>query len=837
MRDRYDPLEIEPRWQERWKQANAFRLKGGRPKLYVLEMLPYPSGRIHMGHVRNYSIGDALARFRRMQGFDVLHPMGWDAFGLPAENAAIKQKTHPARWTWSNIAHMRSQLRRMGYSYDWDREVATCHAGYYRWQQSIFIRMFEKGLVYRKGGSVNYCPKDATVLANEQVVGGRCWRCGTGVEERDLEQWFVRITDYAERLLEGLDTLEGCWPDAIVTMQRNWIGKSVGCEIRFPLEASLDGQAEIAVFTTRPDTLFGVTSLSLAAEHPMALPLARQGGHEDDVRAFAQRARKAGAQAREAGEVPIEGVSTGAFARHPLTGERLPVYVASFVLMQYGTGAVMAVPAHDSRDFVLARTLGLPVKVVIQPPEGPLDPATMMDAYEGPGTMAASAGFDGLPSEEGKLAVIEELERQGKGRKAVRFRIRDWLISRQRFWGAPIPMLYCERCGIVPEREDRLPIILPEDVEFTGVGGSPLAQHPTFTKAECPRCSGPARRETDTMDTFVDSSWYFLRYLSPRYEKGPVDPGAAAALMPIDQYIGGAEHATGHLIYSRFFHRMLRDMGIVPANLPEEPFTRLVCQGMVCMFCGREGCGRVHAMSKSHGNLVEPDAIYEKYGADTARVFILFAGPTDKDIDWTDTGVEGAHRFLQRVWRYVGDNLEALKAAGPVDPTIAAATPARRALRRITHQTIRRVETDIERFQANTAISAIMELVNAMYAFSPADDGDRAVQREAVDVVVQALSPFAPHLADELFSQLGGEGFLIDRPWPRFDADAAREDLLEIPVQVNGKLRGRITAEREEGEDAIKARALGEPNVAAHLAGRPVKKVVYVPGKIVSIVV
>ncbi len=680
---RYHPDQIEAKWQKRWVEQRTFAAPDGgdRPKYYVLEMFPYPSGRIHMGHVRNYTIGDVVARYKRMRGFNVLHPMGWDAFGMPAENAAIDRGVHPARWTRDNIAYMKGQLQRMGFSYDWAREFATCDPSYYRWEQWLFLRMMEHDLVYRKETTVNWCDTCSTVLANEQVEQGRCWRCGHEVGQKELPGWFFRITRYAEELLEWTEKLPG-WPPQVLTMQRNWIGKSHGAEVEFPLA---DREGSIRVFTTRPDTLYGVTFMSLAPEHPLVAELIRGSDREAEVAAFVERVRKEDKIRRTAEDYEKEGVFTGAHAVNPLTGEKVPIFVANFVLMEYGTGAVMAVPAHDQRDFEFARRYGLPIRVVIQPEGQELSPDTMTEAYEGEGRMVHSGPFDGMPSREGIRAVIRYLEEKGYGRGTVNYRLRDWGISRQRYWGAPIPVIHCGHCGVVPVPEEDLPVVLPEDVDFSGGRVVPLAEIPSFYETTCPRCGRPARRETDTMDTFVESSWYFARFACADYDGGMLDPERVNYWMPVDQYIGGIEHAVLHLLYARFYTKVLRDLGLLKVD---EPFTNLLTQGMVCMEtqrcpehgwllpeevdegrcrrCGAEVVrGRVEKMSKSKKNVVDPEHLIEKYGADTARLFSLFAAPPEKDLEWSDEGVEGAYRFLRRVWRLVAENIGWLRSTEP----------------------------------------------------------------------------------------------------------------------------------------------------------------------------
>jgi len=817
---RYDPQAVEGEWQRRWDAERAFAavVDPSRPPYYVLEMFPYPSGRIHMGHVRNYTIGDVIARQRRMAGFRVLHPIGWDAFGMPAENAAIQHGAHPAQWTDDNIAAMRRQLRRLGLSYDWDRELATSRPEYYRWEQLFFLRMLARNLAYKRRGVVNWCPSCETVLANEQVVDGACWRCDGPVEERELDQWFFRITAYAEELLADLDRLGG-WPERVRTMQRNWIGRSEGAEIRFPLE---HGGGDIAVFTTRPDTLFGVSFVSLAAEHPLVASLVAGTPAEAAVSAFSARVRATARSERTTGK---EGLATGAFCRHPLTGERLPIWVANFVLMEYGTGAVMGVPAHDQRDFEFARAFGLPVRVVVQPDGERLEPATMTGAWEGPGTLAASEEFDGIPSEPAKRRITEALAARGLGQARVTYRLRDWGISRQRYWGAPIPVVYCERDGTVPVPEEDLPVVLPVDVAFSGRGGSPLASHASFVHVRCPVCGGDARRETDTMDTFVESSWYFARYCSPHHDGAPFDPVELDYWLGrrgVDQYIGGIEHAVLHLLYARFFTKVLRDLGFVALD---EPFRRLLTQGMVI----KDGA----KMSKSKGNVVDPDSLVERYGADTARLFCLFASPPERDLDWSDQGVEGMSRFLGRLWRLVHGVAPPLAAPGS-PPAIDE--PADRELHRLSHHTIQRVTDDVvERLHFNTAIAAVMELVTATTA--AAEHGHPSTLREAVDTILLLLAPFVPHVASALWEVAGHDDAVTAVSWPRADPAALVQATVELPVQINGKVRARVVVPAGATADDVIAAALADARVQAQLAGRPVRKQVLVPGRMVSLVV
>jgi leucyl-tRNA synthetase len=830
MEHRYDPKAVELRWQARWADERTYEVRtdASKPKYYCLEMFPYPSGRIHMGHVRNYTIGDVIARQRRMRGFNVLHPIGWDAFGMPAENAAIERGAHPAAWTRDNIAYMREQLRRMGFSYDWSRELATCEPAYYRWEQRFFVAMLERGLAYRRKSIVNWCEKCQTVLANEQVEDGKCWRCESVVLERELEQWFLRITAYADELLAGCDRLAG-WPEKVLVMQRHWIGRSTGAELRFPLDAR-DG--EIRVFTTRPDTVFGATFVSVAVEHPLVAELSRGTKEEATVAAFVRKVRAQTPDERAEGK---DGVFIGAYARNPFTGEKLPIYAASFVLMAYGAGAVMAVPCHDQRDFEFARTHDLPLKLVVQPDGDSLDPARMEAAHEGPGRLVGSGEFDGLASEEGKARITAAAETRGFGRAATQYRLRDWGVSRQRYWGAPIPVVYCDRDGIVPVPAADLPVLLPLDAEFTGSGGSPLAKLEHFVQTTCPTCGGPARRETDTFDTFMESSWYFLRYTDPSDTTRAFDPEKIRYWLPVDQYIGGVEHAVLHLLYARFFTKVLRDLGEIPdwekPGETIEPFANLLTQGMVI----KDGA----KMSKSKGNVVDPDYLVERYGADTARLFSIFAAPPERDLDWSDQGVEGASRFLHRIWRIVARGQGWLGTASPMP---SDASEEARTLRRLTHKTIARVTDDCERRNHfNTAVAAVMELVNGYGELvkeeAPADAGMRAAIAEAVRTTVVLLAPFVPHVTSELWEVVGGGTTLDATRWPEADQTALVEDVVELVVQVNGKVRGRFTAAPDTPEAELLARALADPKVQAQVAGKAVRKTLVVPGRLVSIVV
>ena len=824
MEEKFVPKKVEEKWQRFWEESAAFRAtrNDDKEKYYLLEMFPYPSGRIHMGHVRNYSIGDVIARFMRMRGRNVLHPMGWDAFGMPAENAAIQNKSHPGTWTYENIEYMRSQLKKLGFSYDWDREIATCHVEYYRWEQLVFLKMYEKGLAYKKNSFVNWCPKCETVLANEQVENGGCWRCDSEVVQKELDQWFLRITEYAEELLEYTNKLPG-WPERVLTMQRNWIGKSSGCEIDFTLES---GAGSVRVFTTRQDTLYGATFMSLAPEHPLALELTTAERREEVV-AFIDKVKRTDKQVRTADDLEKEGVFTGSYCLNPVTGKRMPIYLANFVLPEYGTGAVMAVPTHDQRDFEFARKYGLPLQVVIQPEGESLEAATMTAAFTEDGVMVNSGTFDGLKSSESKDKIADYLEKEGFGKKTTNYRLRDWGISRQRYWGNPIPIIYCDSCGAVPVPESDLPVVLPMDAQFSGEGGNPLAKVPSFVSVACPSCGKPARRETDTMDTFVQSSWYFLRYCSPRFAQGPLDREEAEYWMSVDQYIGGIEHAVLHLLYARFFTKALRDLGYI--NI-DEPFINLLTQGMVI----KDGS----KMSKSKGNVVDPDSLIKVYGADTARLFSLFASPPERDLEWSDQGVDGSYRFLNRVWKLVFELAPLVSGAGPAVSAQNLSGDAGK-LRRAIHKTIKKVSEDVEeRFHFNTAIAAIMELVNSISSFEAKKDPSCApVLKEALESVVLLLAPFVPHIAEELWEGLGHGGGIASASWPVYDAEAVVEDELTIVVQVNGKLRGKVTVDAAAAEEQVRTAALADEKVLAHIEGKTVRKIIYVPGKLLNIVV
>jgi len=823
MDKKYNPEAVEKKWQEFWDREKLYKvdLNASKEKYYVLEMFPYPSGRIHMGHVRNYCIGDVIARCRMMEGFNVLHPMGWDAFGMPAENAAIKHGSHPAVWTINNINEMRRQLKRMGYSYDWDREIATCHPEYYRWEQWLFIRMLEKGLVYRKKSIVNYCEPCQTVLANEQVEAGCCWRCGNEVVQKEQDGWFFRITKYAPELLEWCDKLPG-WPERVLVMQRNWIGKSEGARILFDLAA---GGEPVEVFTTRPDTLHGATFMSLAPEHPLCLALSKGTPQERQVKDFINKVLTQDWESRTGEIAEKEGVFTGAYCVNPLTGYKMPIYVANFVLYEYGTGAVMAVPAHDQRDFEFARKYGLEVIVVIQPDGERLDRSTMTEAYVGAGKLVNSREFDGMENVPAMKAIAEKLAGMNKGGSTVNYRIRDWGISRQRYWGAPIPIIHCTECGAVPVPDKDLPVVLPTDIPFPESGRSPLPDLDWWVNVTCPKCGKPGRRETDTMDTFVESSWYFDRYACPRFDKGITDPQTDGYWLPVDQYIGGIEHAILHLLYSRFFTKVLRDLGIKKSD---EPFTNLLTQGMVI----KDGA----KMSKSKGNVVDPEELINKYGADTVRLFCLFAAPPERDLEWTSEGVEGAFRFLHRVWNLVHQHKDRRIGAANLPEGDQA-----RALRRLTHKTVKKVTEDVRnRFHFNTAVAAVMEMINELTRVTP-DEADgapdvAAALNEAIKTVVILLSPFVPHAAEELWEALGGTPGMVRIHWPSYDPEMLKQEEILIVIQVNGKKRGEITVPADASEDEVKQTAMAEANVQRFVEGKTIRKMVLVPGKLLNIV-
>ena len=860
MEERYTPDVIESKWQRFWEDAKAYKVSDDpeKEKYYLLEMFPYPSGKIHIGHVRNYTIGDVVARYKHMNGFNVLHPMGWDAFGMPAENAAIANQTHPARWTYDNIDAMRRQLKQMGFSYDWDREIATCRPEYYRWEQWLFLKMYEKDMVYRKESFVNWCEPCQTVLANEQVEAGMCWRCGKPVRQKKLAQWFFRITDYAEDLLVHCDLLPG-WPDKVVAMQKNWIGKSIGAEIRFSVENSSE---QIVVFTTRQDTIFGATFMCLAPEHPMVQKLSKGTIQEQPVHEFVERISMQDRSGKGIESYEKEGVFTGAWCINPLSGRRMPVYTANFALMGYGTGAVMSVPAHDQRDFDFARKYGLDIIVVVKPDED-LDPAAMTEAYAGDGVMINSGEFNGLKNIHTLESIADYLEMHQMGKRTVSFRLRDWGISRQRYWGAPIPMIHCDACGIVPVSEADLPIVLPEDADLLEGGRSPLPTLDYFARTSCPKCASPsARRETDTMDTFVESSWYFQRYCSPDYHEGMFDPKAVDYWMPVDQYIGGVEHAILHLLYSRYYTRVLRDMGLVTYK---EPFTRLLTQGMVCketVHCPTHGflfpdeasedkerrckrcdrpvtIGRVEKMSKSKKNVVDPHILLEKYGADTTRLFCLFASPPERGLEWNEQGVEGSYRFLNRVWRLCAAWMPYVRDVAVYDGHMEDLEPELRDLYKKIHQTIYKVTSDIEdRFHFNTAISAVMELVNMLYGFS-VDERSVATTslfRLAIETVVLLLSPVTPHIAEEIWSELGNTSVFM-ASWPEHRPEALLKEMLLVVVQINGKLRSKFSVAADADDALIEQMALADDRVQKMIDGKSIRKIVVVQKKLVNIVI
>ncbi|WP_022849848.1 leucine--tRNA ligase [Limisalsivibrio acetivorans] len=848
---KYNPADIEKKWQEKWENEKVFRVEAdsSREKFYCLEMFPYPSGKIHMGHVRNYAIGDVISRYMFMKGKNVIHPMGWDAFGLPAENAAIENKVHPDKWTKSNIDYMRAQLKKLGLSYDWDREIATCDPEYYRWEQLIFIKMYEKGLVYKKTSLLNWCDSCNTVLANEQVEEGLCWRCSSEVEKKELPGWYFKITDYADELLDCTNEMDG-WPKKVLTMQQNWIGKSYGAEIDFKVE---DFDETINVFTTRPDTLFGATFMSLAPEHPMTRKLLAGTEQEEGGIAFINEILKEDKISRMADDKEKKGYFTGRYAINPLNGTRMPVYIANFVLMDYGTGAVMAVPAHDQRDFDFAKVYDLNIKVVIMPEEG-IDADNMEEAYTGPGKLVNSGDFNGMENEDAKKAIVDYLDNNKIGKSTVNYRLKDWQISRQRYWGAPIPFINCEKCGSVPVPEDQLPVKLPTDMDFSG-HGNPLKSMESFWKTTCPKCGGEAERETDTMDTFVESSWYFLRYCSPQCDTAPFKSDEANYWMPVDQYIGGIEHAILHLLYSRFFTKVLRDLGYINFD---EPFDRLLTQGMVCKEtyrCEEHGwlfpeeaedgkcshcdspvtVGRVEKMSKSKKNVVDPNKLIEQYGADTARLFIIFAAPPENELEWSDQGVEGCFRFLGRAWRLVQNNiglfkeeLEDYKVEGLVKEILFH-----------THVTIKKVTSDIEKYHLNTAVAALMELVNNLYKIEPklSSSAEKKAFREAIEALAAMLAPFTPHTAEEIWTQMGNDVLLSASDWPAYVEEYTRQDEITVVVQVNGKVRAQLSLPRDVDKETAFEAAFADEKIQSYTEGKNIVKQIFVPNKLVNLVV
>ncbi|MDD7216448.1 MAG: leucine--tRNA ligase [Anaerovoracaceae bacterium] len=822
MNERYNFSEIEKKWQKYWEDNKLFKTveDDTKKKFYCLEMFPYPSGKLHMGHVRNYSIGDVVARFKRMDGYNVLHPMGWDSFGLPAENAAIKHGIHPSEWTWDNIAQMRKQLKELGLSYDWDREVATCSEEYYKWMQWIFIQFYNRGLAYKKENPVNWCPSCQTVLANEQVVDGCCERCKSPVGKKNLSQWYLKITDYAERLLDNLDTLDG-WPNKVKVMQKNWIGKSIGAEVEFKIK---DYDETLTVFTTRVDTIYGTTYMVLAPEYPSVLKMVEGTEYEKPVKDYIEKVEHMNDIERTSTTNEKTGVFIGKYAVNPFTEKEIPIYISDYVLMGYGTGAVMGVPAHDQRDFEFATKFGIDIIPVVDPGDPEIDLNNLKCACAAEGTLINSGEFNGMNNKEAIGKFIEIVEEKGIGKKTTNYRLRDWLISRQRYWGCPIPMIYCEDCGWVPEKEENLPVLLPTDVEFTGKGESPLTTSKVFAHAVCPKCGKPAKREMDTMDTFLDSSWYFLRYCDPKNTEAPFDSAKANYWMNVDQYIGGVEHAILHLMYARFFQMALYDMGLVDC---EEPFQNLLTQGMV----NKDG----KKMSKSIGNVVSPEEIINKYGADTARLFILFAAPPDRELDWSDAGVEGSYRFLNRVYRLVYE----FKQKYPEIPAeFKIEGDADKSLNYMLNGTIKKVSEDVGgRYSFNTAISSIMELVNEMYKYKEGENVNVGLLGKAVKDLILILSPFTPHICEEMWEYMGETESVVTMPWPEFDEKALVKDEAEIVIQVNGKLKDKILMANNSDRAELEKAALESKNIQALLEGKTVVKVVVVPNKLVNIVV
>jgi leucyl-tRNA synthetase len=870
MNEKYFPNEIEPRWQRHWAEENTFHveIEPGKPKFYCLEMLAYTSGKAHMGHVRNYAIGDALAWYKRLRGLSVMHPFGWDAFGQPAENAAIKDGTEPEKFTRDSIANMKRQLQRVGLSYDWSREIASCDPEYYKWNQWFFIRMWERGMLYRKLAPVNWCPKENISLSNEQAAGGTCWRCDTPVIQKELMQWFARITDYAEELLRSLDQLEGGWPERVIAMQRNWIGRSAGAEVTFKV-ADID--ASVTVFTTRIDTIYGANAIVLAPEHPLVTQVLEANPRRGEIVEFAERLKAQQRSGRALEELDKEGIFTGVFAINPFGGEKLSIWIANFVLMGYGTGAVMAVPAGDQRDFEFSKKYGLPFRQIKLTLDGREIPASELDAADEEWTVTVNTGqWSGLPSIEANTQMTQYAQDHGFGRGSVKYKLRDWGISRQRFWGTPIPMIHCGACGIVPVPDDQLPVVLPTNVNLKVEGGSPLDHVPEFVHVKCPKCGGDARRDTDTMDTFVDSNWYYYRYCDPHNDAAPFDGAKIEYWLPVDQYIGGVEHAVLHLIYTRYWTKVMRDLGLIKLD---EPITRLLTQGMVCMqtykcpehewlfpdqvsdqntclICGKPvEVGRIEKMSKTKRNVVDPDKMIDRYGADSLRIFVLFASPPEKDMEWVESGIEGASKYLQRVWRMahkwqvrIRDSISGSYQL-PLDPS--QYVDYQRKLRRRAHQVIRSITENMEdRMHLNTCISSLMELTNEIYAFDQAverssgtSDTDRAIMRESFEALVKMLAPFAPHICEEIWQAFGHDEGLTKAIWPSYIPELTAEEEIEVPVQVNGKLKGRVYVSAAASEEEIKSLALNEEKVRAAIEGKDIVKVIVVPKKLVNVVV
>ncbi len=821
MLEKYNFGEIEKKWQAKWEEEDSFKVTEdeSKEKYYVLEMFPYPSGKLHMGHVRNYSIGDVLARFKKMKGYNVLHPMGWDSFGLPAENAAIKHDVEPSVWTWENIDEMRRQLKELGLSYDWDREVATCHPDYYRWMQWIFIQFYKKGLAYKKENPVNWCPSCQTVLANEQVVDGKCERCGTVVGKKELSQWYLKITDYAERLLDNLEKLPG-WPNKVKLMQKNWIGKSTGAQVTFQIEGY---DKDLEIYTTRPDTLYGVTYMVLAPEHPYVKELVAGSEYEEAVLAYVEKVQHISDIERTSTTKEKTGEFTGRYCINPLNGRRVPVFISDYVMMDYGTGAIMAVPSHDQRDFDFAKAFDLEIIPVVDPERDDIDLNNLTEAFEAEGKLINSGKFDGMNNRDAIVKITEYLEEQGIGKKTTNYKLRDWLISRQRYWGTPIPMIYCDTCGWVPEKEENLPVMLPTDVEFTGKGESPLATSKTFRDTVCPVCGRPAKRELDTMDTFLDSSWYFLRYCDARNTEKAFGKDKVDYWMNVDQYIGGVEHAILHLMYARFFQMALYDLGYVSQ---EEPFKNLLTQGMVI----KDGA----KMSKSLGNVVSPAEIIEKYGADTARLFILFAAPPERELDWSDQGVEGSFRFINRVYRMVYEYSEKY---ADVPETYEIKSEADKSMAYWMNYAIKKVSDDVgERFNFNTAISTIMEMVNEMYRYKEGDVNP-GLYGAAVKNLIILLAPFVPHVTEEMWEHLGYGGSVHDQKWPEYDEKALVKDTVEIVVQINGKIKEKINIPGDLSRDEMEKIAVENDKIKALTEGKNIVKIIAVPNKLINIVV
>ena len=823
----YNFKKIEEKWIKYWDDKNIFQSsqKQGKEKYYVLVMFPYPSGRIHMGHVRNYVIGDLIARYKRMMGFNVIHPIGWDSFGLPAENAAMKKNVHPAKWTDENIDYMKSQLRKIGLSYNWDREVTTCKEDYYKWNQWFFLKFLEKGLAYKKKSAVNWCPECSTVLANEQVIEGKCWRCESVVVQKKLEQWFFKITDYADKLLEGHKLLEGNWPERVLTMQKNWIGKSIGVMVNFKLE---DGK-DFPIFTTRPDTIYGVTFMALSPEHPLVEDILDKADNnlKKELNAFIEKVKKESIEKRTSQDYEKEGIFTGQYIINPLNDKKIPLYLANFVLMEYGTGAIMAVPAHDQRDFEFAKKYDIPIEVVIQPEGEELNPKKMIAAYVEDGIQVNSAQFDGKNNREAMDLIMDFIEKQKMGKKTIQYRLKDWLISRQRYWGTPIPIIYCDKCGMVPVPEKDLPIKLPVDIKIDTGSGSPLAKCEEFVNISCPKCNSPAKRETDTMDTFVDSSWYFARYCSPKNNKEPFARQEADYWMPVDQYIGGIEHAILHLLYSRFFNKVMKDLGLLEAK---EPFSKLLTQGMVI----KDGA----KMSKSKGNVVDPDDMISKYGADALRLFILFASPPEKDLEWSDKGIEGSSRFINRLWKFINEKIDKIKEYKDKHPDASSFNEKQKDLYTLLNKTVKKVTEDLEEtFHFNTSIAAVMEFLNDLTKYDFKEEKDFELLNEIINKLLIILSPFVPFLTEELWQKIGYDKTVYDRNWTEYNQDYLTFNTYTLVIQVNGKIRNRLDIELDTDLEKMKEIALNDEKTKQWIEGKEIIKVIPIKNSLVNIVV